>query len=102
MMDNTWATSLLFPAHRYGVDIVVEAGTKYLSGHSDLLLGLVSANADWAKRLRDTFNAFAVCAGPEDVFLALRGLRSMDLRLREAPASGVGLAVSCWVHGFAQ
>ena len=92
ILDNTWATPLFFPPHRAGIDMAVEAGTKYLSGHSDLLLGLVSANANWAGRLRDTFNAFAMCAGPEDVFLALRGLRSMDLRLREAERQGLALA----------
>jgi cystathionine beta-lyase len=84
IMDNTWATPLFFPPHEHGVDMAVEAGTKYLSGHSDLLLGLISANATWWPRLRETFDAFAMCAGPEDVFLALRGLRSLQLRLREA------------------
>lgn len=92
MMDNTWASSLLFPAHRHGVDIVVEAGTKYLSGHSDLLLGLTSANAKYWPRLRTAFDAFAICAGPEDVFLGLRGLRTMALRLREAERSGLAMA----------
>ncbi len=92
IMDNTWATPLLFPPHERGVDLAVEAGTKYLSGHSDLLLGLVSANEQWLKPLRQTFNLFAMCAGPEDVFLALRGLRTMDLRLREAERQGFALA----------
>lgn len=92
IMDNTWATPLFFPPHERGVDLAVEAGTKYLSGHSDLLLGLVSANPAWAKRLRQTFNAFAICAGPEDAYLCLRGMRSMELRLREAERQGIALA----------
>ncbi len=92
IMDNTWATPLFFPPHQRGVDLAVEAGTKYLSGHSDLLLGLVSANEQWLKPLRQTFNLFAMCAGPDDVFLALRGLRTMDLRLREAERQGFALA----------
>jgi cystathionine beta-lyase len=92
IMDNTWATPLFFPPHERGVDLAVEAGTKYLSGHSDLLLGLVSASAAWWPRLRETFDAFAMCAGPEDVFLALRGLRSLSLRLREAHHQGLALA----------
>ena len=96
MMDNTWASSLFFPAHRHGVDIVVEAGTKYLSGHSDLLLGLTTANARYWPRLRATFDAFAMCAGPEDVFLGLRGLRTMALRLNEAQRSG--LAMALWLQ----
>ena len=92
IMDNTWATPLFFPPHERGVDLAIEAGTKYLSGHSDLLLGLVSANEQWLKPLRQTFNLFAMCAGPDDVFLALRGLRTMDLRLREAERQGFALA----------
>jgi cystathionine beta-lyase len=92
IMDNTWATPLFFSPHERGVDLAVEAGTKYLSGHSDLLLGLVSANEKWLAPLRETFNYFAMCAGPEDVFLALRGFRSMELRLREAERQGFALA----------
>ena len=92
ILDNTWATPLFFPPHAHGVDLNIEAGTKYLSGHADLLLGLVSANEAWAKRLRATFDAFAMCAGPEDAFLALRGLRTMELRLREQERSGLELA----------
>ncbi|MFT4097170.1 MAG: cystathionine beta-lyase [Rhodoblastus sp.] len=92
IMDNTWATPLFFPPHARGVDLAIEAGTKYLSGHSDLLLGLVSANAEWFPRLRETYDTMANCAGPEDVFLALRGLRTMELRLREAERQGLALA----------
>jgi cystathionine beta-lyase len=92
IMDNTWATPLFFPPHERGVDLAVEAGTKYLGGHSDLLLGLVSANSTWYRHLRQTFDAFAMCAGPEDVFLALRGLRTMELRLREAQKQGLDMA----------
>eukprot|EP01037_Dinobryon_pediforme_P011072 gene11072-11156_t len=92
IMDNTWATPIFYPPHERGVDLAIEAGTKYLGGHSDLLLGLVSANDAYWPRLRDTFDAFAMCAGPEDVFLALRGLRTMDLRLREAERQGLAMA----------
>ena len=92
IMDNTWATPLFFPPHAHGVDMAVEAGTKYLSGHSDLLLGLVSANEQWFERLRRSVDLMAIPAGPEDVFLALRGLRSMELRLREAERQGLALA----------
>jgi cysteine-S-conjugate beta-lyase len=97
ILDNTWATPLFFQAHGFGVDLVVEAGTKYLSGHADLLLGLVSANARWFPRLRATFDLFANCPGPEDVFLALRGFRSLELRLREAERQGLALAT--WLAG---
>lgn len=92
ILDNTWATPLFFSPHAHRIDMAVEAGTKYLSGHSDLLLGLVTANVHWLPRLRATFDAFAMCAGPEDVFLCLRGLRTLELRLREAERQGLALA----------
>jgi cysteine-S-conjugate beta-lyase len=92
ILDNTWATPLFFPPHARGADMAVEAGTKYLSGHSDLLIGLVSANREWFPKLRATFDAFAMCAGPEDVFLSLRGLRTLDLRLREVGRQALDLA----------
>jgi cystathionine beta-lyase len=92
LMDNTWATPLFFQPHEHGVDLAIEAGTKYLSGGSDLLLGLVSANERCWPRLRATFNAMAICPGPEDVFLALRGLRSLSLRLKEHERQALDLA----------
>jgi cystathionine beta-lyase len=97
VMDNTWATPLFFPPHDMGVDLAIEAGTKYLSGGSDLLLGLVSANATAWPRLRATYDEMAVCPGPEDVFLALRGLRTMALRLKEHERQALELAT--WLRG---
>jgi cystathionine beta-lyase len=97
IMDNTWATPLLFPPHERGVDIAIEAGTKYLSGGSDLLLGLVSANERGFKALRATYDSFAMCPGPEDVFLALRGMRTMALRLREHERQALDMAR--WLAG---
>jgi len=92
LMDNTWATPFFFPPHERGADIAIEAGTKYLGGHSDLLLGLVSANQEYWPRLREAFDSMAICAGPEDVFLALRGLRTMRLRLGEQERAGLDMA----------
>lgn len=97
LMDNTWATPLFFPPHERGADIVIEAGTKYLSGASDLLLGMVSANKRCWGDLRATFDVMAPCAGPEDVFLALRGLRSMRTRLLQHQQSA--LTVAKWLAG---
>jgi cystathionine beta-lyase len=97
IMDNTWATPLFFSPFAHGVDMVIEAGTKYLSGHADLLLGLVSANSAWFPRLRRLVDALAVLPGPEDVYLALRGLRTMELRLREAERQALVLAH--WLRG---
>jgi cysteine-S-conjugate beta-lyase len=95
LIDNTWATPLFFPPHERGADLAIEAGTKYLGGHSDLLMGLVTANERSWKRLRDTFDAMATCAGPEDVFLALRGLRTLGVRL--AHHQDAALRVARWL-----
>ncbi len=92
LMDNTWATPFFFSPHEMGVDLAIEAGTKYLSGHSDILLGLVSANERTWKNLRDTYDAMAICAGPEDMFLALRGMRTMLLRLKEQEKAALDMA----------
>jgi cystathionine beta-lyase len=92
LMDNTWATPFFFSPHEKGVDLAIEAGTKYLSGHSDILLGLVSANERTWKNLRDTYDAMAICAGPEDMFLALRGMRTMLLRLKEQERAALEMA----------
>src|SRR5208282_2350280 len=97
LMDNTWATPLFFAPHAHGVDMAIEAGTKYLSGHSDLLLGLVSANEAWFGRLHRTVDMMGVPPGPEDAFLALRGLRTMELRLNEAERQA--LALAHWLQG---
>lgn len=92
LMDNTWSTPLLFDAHGAGVDISIEAGTKYLGGASDLLLGVASANAAYWPLLKKTHNMLGCIAGPEDVFLALRGFRTLDLRIRESGRRALELA----------
>ncbi|HSP25669.1 MAG TPA: cystathionine beta-lyase [Saliniramus sp.] len=92
MMDNTWATPLFFPPHANGIDIAIEAGTKYLSGSSDLLMGIVSANEKHWPQLRRTYDLYASCPGPEDVFLCLRGMRTMKLRLKEHEKQALEMA----------
>ncbi len=93
--DNTWATPLYFKPLAFGCDLSVMAGTKYLGGHSDVMIGTVAANeAAWPK-LKATHGTLGMHVGPDDVFLALRGLRTMGLRLDRQMASG--LAVAEWV-----
>ncbi|MGL5701470.1 MAG: cystathionine beta-lyase, partial [Kluyvera sp.] len=92
ILDNTWATPIFFRAHEHGCDLSLEAGTKYLGGHSDLLMGLVSANDAWWPQLRKTYDLMAMLPGAEDCFLALRGLRTMHLRLKEAEKRGLEMA----------
>jgi cystathionine beta-lyase len=92
IIDNTWATPLFFKAHEHGCDLSVEAGTKYLGGHSDLLMGMVSANAATWPALRKTYDNLAMLPGAEDCFLALRGLRTLHIRLKEVEQRGLALA----------
>lgn len=92
IIDNTWATPVFFQAHRHGCDLSVEAGTKYLSGHSDLLMGMVSANAETWPDLRATYDSIAMLPGAEDCFLALRGLRTLHIRLKEAETRALNIA----------
>lgn len=92
IIDNTWATPIFFKAHDHGCDLSVEAGTKYLGGHSDLLMGLVTANAETWPALRQTYDSMSMLPGAEDCFLALRGMRTMHLRLKEAERRGLEIA----------
>lgn len=92
ILDNTWATPLFLRAHDLGIDLTVEAGTKYLGGHSDLLLGLVTANAECWPALRATYDSMSMLPGAEDCVLALRGLRTLKLRLEEAQRRGLEMA----------
>ncbi|NKB53630.1 MAG: cystathionine beta-lyase [Rhizobiaceae bacterium] len=82
MMDNTWATPLYFKPLDHGVDISIHALTKYPSGHADILMGGVSANAKHFPRLRKASRAMGMCVGGDDAYLVLRGLRTMAVRLR--------------------
>ena len=92
IIDNTWATPLFFKAHEHGCDLSVEAGTKYLGGHSDLLMGLVSANEETWPALRQVYDNLGMLPGAEDCFLALRGLRTLHIRLKEVQSRAIELA----------
>ena len=81
LFDNTWATPLYFRPLEHGADLSIMAGTKYLAGHSDLMLGTVAANGPSLKKLKDTHGALGAHVGPDDVFLGLRGLRTLAVRL---------------------
>jgi cystathionine beta-lyase len=96
IIDNTWATPLFFRPHEHGVDISIQAGTKYLGGHADINLGTISVNAAHYKRVLQTHGDLGINPGPEDVYLALRGLRTMGVRLERHMASG--LRVAKWLQ----
>jgi cystathionine beta-lyase len=97
LMDNTWGLHFFQP-FRHGVDVSIQALTKYAGGHSDVLLGSITTNsdADW-ERVRGTCSAFGQFASPDDCWLALRGLRTLGLRL-QAQMEG-GIEVAHWLRG---
>ena len=97
LMDNTWATPLFFKPFAHGVDVSIQAATKYIVGHSDALLGTVTTTAEAWRALRDTTRQLGQSAGPDDVNLAQRGLRSMGVRLARHQDSALRLAD--WLRG---
>ena len=100
MMDNTWATPLFFKPLDHGVDISIHALTKYPSGHSDVLMGGVSANERTWERLHDADGAMGMCVGGDDAYLVLRGMRSMGVRLERHEKTTMALCQ--WLQGHQQ
>jgi cystathionine beta-lyase len=92
LMDNTWAGPLFFKALDKGVDLSVQSGTKYIGGHADVMLGTVSANAACWRSLHDVVDRMGLCVGPDDMYLGLRGLRTLGARLAQHQASGLKVA----------
>jgi cystathionine beta-lyase len=95
LLDNTWATPFFFPALETGVDISILAGTKYVSGHADAMLGAATANEAHYGKLERTSWDLGQSVGPDDAWLCARGLRTMGVRLRRHEESG--LAVAHWL-----
>ncbi|MEL6316264.1 MAG: cystathionine beta-lyase [Pseudomonadota bacterium] len=92
MMDNTWASPLYFQPLAHGVDVSIQALTKYVGGHSDMILGAVTATDAVYPTLQKTWRALGVSAGPDEVYLAHRGLASLPMRMAHHHASGLKLA----------
>ena len=91
VLDNTWATPLFFDAFGHGADIAVMAATKYVVGHSDAMLGTATANDKYLKQLRDTHGNLGLTAGPDDIYLGQRGLRTMAVRLKQHQTNAMRL-----------
>lgn len=92
LIDNTWATPLLFPVIELGVDLSILACTKYIVGHSDVMLGSVTAAPSHWTQLRDTSFALGQTASPDDAWLGSRGLRTMAVRLKHHGAAALEIA----------
>ncbi len=90
--DNTWATPLYFKPFAHGVDVSVQAATKYIVGHSDAMLGAITCTKEAWPRLRRSTHELGQTAGPDDVYLGQRGLRTLAVRLKQHWKAGVALA----------
>src|ERR1019366_665141 len=98
MIDNTWATPLLFKPLAHGVDLSIEAATKYIAGHSDAMLGVVTAATEETyQRLKTAQYLLGQSAGADDIYYGLRGLRTLPVRLERHGRTGLKLAE--WLAG---
>jgi cysteine-S-conjugate beta-lyase len=97
LLDNTWATPLFFSAIAAGVDISILAGTKYVGGHADLMLGSATATAELYERVQQVSWDLGHSISPDDAWLGSRGLRTMGLRLKQHESSALKLAE--WLKG---
>jgi cysteine-S-conjugate beta-lyase len=97
ILDNTWASPLYFKPAALGVDISLHAATKYIVGHSDAMMGLILCGKEHYRRLKAVVHGLGYCAAPDDCYLALRGLRSLGVRL--ARHWQTGLTLADWLAG---
>lgn len=92
VLDNTWATPLYLKPFALGVDVSIQSVTKYISGHSDVLLGAVTVNAKWASVFADYYRTMEIFASSQDCYLALRGMKTLAVRLRRHEESALRIA----------
>ena len=92
MLDNTWGAGVNFSPFQYGVDISIQAATKYIVGHSDVMLGTAVANEKYWDKLREESYLLGQCVSPDDAYLGLRGLRTLDVRLRQHEENSLKVA----------
>lgn len=97
MVDNTWGAGHYFKAFEHGADVSVQAATKYLVGHSDAMMGAVTCNRDTWERFREAYEQMGQFAGPDDMYLTLRGIHTLDVRLERHMKNAVSVAE--WLRG---
>ncbi|NJO22721.1 MAG: cystathionine beta-lyase [Sphingomonadales bacterium] len=92
LMDNTWASPLYFKPFEHGVDVSIQAATKYIVGHADAMLGSITGNERAAPIMLDETQSIGICAGTEEVYLGMRGIRTIEVRLERHWRSGLNIA----------
>ncbi len=91
-IDNSWATPLFFRPIEFGIDVSVMSATKYISGHSDVMLGVVSSNEESWPQVKRAALMLGLCGGSEELYLGLRGLRTLNVRLRQHQKNALDIA----------
>lgn len=97
MIDNTWSAGHYFKAFEHGCDISIQAGTKYLVGHSDAMMGTVTCNAETWPAFKEAYESMGQFAGPDDMYLTLRGIHTLDVRLERHMKNACKVAE--WLRG---
>jgi len=92
MIDNTWATPLYFKPFDHGIDLSIHAATKYIAGHSDVMMGVITMGEAHYKRVKTAVHGLGMAVSPEDCWLALRGMRTLSVRLAQHQQTGLALA----------
>jgi cystathionine beta-lyase len=92
MIDNTWSGGFFFKAFEHGCDVSVQAATKYIAGHSDCMFGSVVCNEKTWRQFKESYEAMGMFAGPDDMYMALRGLRTLDVRMQRHMDSAIKVA----------
>lgn len=100
IMDNTWASPLFYKPFTHGVDVSIQAGTKYIVGHSDVMIGTVTTTKELWPTLQASAAGMGQTTGPDDVYLAQRGLRTLSVRLKQHMENGIKIAE--WLKGQSQ
>jgi len=92
MIDDTWSSGVFFKPFEHGVDVSVIASTKYIVGHSDVMMGIITTTDEYWERIKRSAAALGASSGPDDVYLALRGMRTIGVRMRQHHENGLKLA----------
>ncbi len=92
VMDNTWASPLFCDPINLGVNIIIDAGTKYVNGHSDVLIGFLSSDKKYSRKIRTASKTLGICPGSEEVYLALRGIPTLNIRMKEIEKNALKMA----------
>jgi cystathionine beta-lyase len=96
LADTTWGAPYFYRSFEHGVDVSIQAATKYISGHSDVMMGLIVTNEKYWVPVRRTVADYGFCVSPDDCYLALRGLRTIGVRMKQQMANA--LAVARWLE----